>query len=100
MLIRSNFSQTCQFSISFYEALAKKPKLIFRFHELIIIAPGHSIDSRWARLEYGHISKSQFEIMRWNSFNFAIAKERVFAFGEVPFIKENQAYIECQILYF
>ena len=89
MLIRSNFSQTCQFSISFFEALAKKPKLIFRFHELI--ASGQSIDSKWAQLEKGHISKSQFEIMRWNSFNFAIAKERVFSLGEVPFIKENQA---------
>ena len=89
MLIRSNFSQTCQFSISFYEALAKKPKLIFRFHE--IIASGQSIDSKWARLENGHISKSQFEIMRWNSFNFAIAKDRVFSLGEVPFITEKQA---------
>ena len=89
MLIRSNFSQTCQFSISFYEALAKKPKLIFRFQE--IIASGQSIDSKWARLENGHISKSQFEIMRWNSFNFAIAKERDFSLGEVPFITEKQA---------
>ena len=89
MLIRSNFSQTCQFSISSDEALAKKPKLIFRFRELI--ASGQSIDSRWARLENGHISKSQFEIMRWNSFNFAIAKERVFSLGEVPFITEKQA---------
>ena len=89
MLIRSNFSQTCQFSISFYEALAEKPKLKFIFRELI--ASGQSIDSKWARLENGHISKSQFEIMRWNSFNFAIAKERVFSLGEVPFIKENQA---------
>ena len=44
MLIRSNFSQTCQFSISFYEALAEKPKLIFRFRELI--ASGQSIDSK------------------------------------------------------
>ena len=89
MLIRSNFSQTCQFSISFYEALANKPKLIFRFRELI--ASGKSIDSRWVRLEKGHISKSQFEIMRWNSFTFAIAKERVFSLGEIPFINENQA---------
>ena len=89
MLIRSNFSQTCQFSIQFYEALAKKPKLIFRFRELI--ASGQSVDSRWARLENGHISKNQFEIMRWNSLDFAIAKERVFLLGEVPFIKENQA---------
>ena len=40
--------------------------------------------------EWPHI-ESQFEIMRWNSFNFAIAKERVFSLGEVPFIKENQA---------
>ena len=89
MLIRSYFSQTCQFIISFYEALAKTPKLIFRFRG--IIASGQSIDSKWARLENGHISKSQFEIMRWNSFNFAIAKERVFSLAEVPFIKENQA---------
>ena len=44
MLIRSNFSQTCQFSIQFYEALAKKPKLILRFRELI--ATGQSVDSR------------------------------------------------------
>ena len=43
-LIKSNFSQTCQFSISFYEALAEKPKLIFRFHE--IIASAQSLDSR------------------------------------------------------
>ena len=98
MLIRSNFSQTCQFSISFYEALAKKPKPIFRFGE--IIASDHSIESKWARLENGHISKSQFEIMRWNSFNFAIAKERVFSLGEVPFVTEKQASLECQILYF
>ena len=89
MLIRSNFSQTCQFSISFYEALAKKPKLIFRFHE--IKASGQSIDSTWARLENGHISKSQFEVIRWNSFISAIAKERVFSLGEVPFITEKQA---------
>ena len=89
MLLRSNFSQTCQFSISFYEALAEKPKLIFRFREFI--ASGQWIDSRWAWLENGHISKSQFEIMRWNSFNFAIAKERVFSLGEVPFITEKQA---------
>ena len=67
----------------------KKPKLIFRFRE--IIASGQSIDSKWARLENGHISKSQFEIMRWNSFNFAIAKERVFSLREVPFITEKQA---------
>ena len=89
MLIRSNFSQTCRFSISFYEALAKKPKPIFRFGE--IIASDHSIESKWARLENGHISKSQFEIMRWNSFDFAIAKERIFSLGEVPFITEEQA---------
>ena len=44
MQIRSNFSQTCQFSISFYEALAKKPKIIFRFRELIV--SGQSIDSK------------------------------------------------------
>ena len=44
MLIRSNFSQTCQFSISFHEALAKTPKQIFRFRE--IIATVHSIDSK------------------------------------------------------
>ena len=82
-------SQICQFSISFYEALAKKPKPIFGFRE--IIASGHSFDSKRARLENGHISKSQFEIMRWNSFNFAIAKERIFSLAEVPFITEKQA---------
>ena len=89
MLITPIFGQTCQVSIQFYEALAKKPKLILRFCE--IIASGQSIDSKWAQLENGHISKSQFEIMRSNSLNFAIAKERVFSLGEVPFITEKQA---------
>ena len=52
-----------QISLTFYEALAKKPKLIFRCRVRRIF--GHFIVHKWTWLKNGHISKIRFAIIKY-----------------------------------